>query len=360
MPGTSVLAAVLFGVGAVGLLIRRNVLVMFMCVELMLNAVNLTFITFARMLNDIGGQSSVFFVLVVAAAEVVVGLGIIVAIFRRRRGGHRRRPPHPQGLSRATMNHAADVILALPLAGRSCCLLVARAAGWATRRPGWLATLMAAGSFAATIVTFVALLGRTAATARSTIDIFAWVPVGGLHVNIALQLDPLSITMALFVTGVGSLIHLYSIGYMHGEDALPAVLPASSTSSSSPCWCLVLADNFLFCFLGWEGVGFCSYQLVAFWFERNGGRAAGKKAFVTNRVGDFGFMIGHVPDLQPLRVAHLRRRLHGLTARRGALARSRRPASLSCFFSAPPASRPSCRCTSGCPTPWRARRRSRP
>jgi len=80
------LAAVLFTIGAVGLLVRRNVLVMFMCVELMLNAANLTFVTFARTLNDIGGQSEVFFVLVVAAAEVVVGLGIIVAIFRRRVG----------------------------------------------------------------------------------------------------------------------------------------------------------------------------------------------------------------------------------------------------------------------------------
>ena len=78
------LAAVLFTIGAVGLLVRRNVLVMFMCVELMLNAVNLTFVTFARMLDDIGGQALVFFVLVVAAAEVVVGLGVIVAIFRRR------------------------------------------------------------------------------------------------------------------------------------------------------------------------------------------------------------------------------------------------------------------------------------
>jgi len=79
-------AAVLFTIGAVGLLIRRNVLIMFMCVELMLNAVNLTFVTFARMLDDIGGQSTVFFVMVVAAAEVVVGLGIIVAIYRRRVG----------------------------------------------------------------------------------------------------------------------------------------------------------------------------------------------------------------------------------------------------------------------------------
>ena len=79
-----ILAALLFMIGAVGLLVRRNVIVMFMCVELMLNAVNLSFVTFARELDDVGGQSAVFFVLVVAAAEVVVGLGIIVAIFRRR------------------------------------------------------------------------------------------------------------------------------------------------------------------------------------------------------------------------------------------------------------------------------------
>lgn len=78
------IAAVLFTIGATGFLLRRSVLVMFMCIELMLNAVNLTFVTFARMLADVGGQVSVFFVLVVAAAEVVVGLGIIMAIFRRR------------------------------------------------------------------------------------------------------------------------------------------------------------------------------------------------------------------------------------------------------------------------------------
>ena len=78
------LSVVLFAIGALGVLVRRNVLVMFMCVELMLNAANLSFVTFARMLHDIGGQVLVFFVLVVAAAEVVVGLGIVVAIYRRR------------------------------------------------------------------------------------------------------------------------------------------------------------------------------------------------------------------------------------------------------------------------------------
>ena len=81
-----VVGALLFTIGAVGLLLRRNVLVMFMCVELMLNAANLTFVTFARALDDIGGQVIVFFTLVVAAAEVAIGLAIIVVIFRRRRG----------------------------------------------------------------------------------------------------------------------------------------------------------------------------------------------------------------------------------------------------------------------------------
>jgi NADH-quinone oxidoreductase subunit K len=79
-----VLAAVLFGIGTVGVLVRRNPLIMLMCVELMLNAVNLTFVAVARKLNDVGGQTTVFFVMVVAAAEVVVGLGIIVAILRRK------------------------------------------------------------------------------------------------------------------------------------------------------------------------------------------------------------------------------------------------------------------------------------
>jgi NADH-quinone oxidoreductase subunit K len=81
-----ILSALLFTIGGVGVLVRRNPLVMFMCVELMLNAVNLTFVTFARTLDDVGGQVVVFFVLVVAAAEVVVGLGIIVSILRRRPG----------------------------------------------------------------------------------------------------------------------------------------------------------------------------------------------------------------------------------------------------------------------------------
>jgi NADH-quinone oxidoreductase subunit L len=96
--------------------------------------------------------------------------------------------------------------------------------------------------------------------------------------------------MALFITGVGSLIHLYSIAYMHGDERFSKFFLLLNLFLFSML-CLVLADNFLFMFLGWEGVGFCSYQLISFWFERERPPAAGKKAFVTNRVGDFGFMI---------------------------------------------------------------------
>ena len=105
-----------------------------------------------------------------------------------------------------------------------------------------------------------------------------------------LLLDPLSITMALFITGVGALIHLYSVGYMHGDEDYPRFFVYLNLFAFSMLT-LVLADNFLLSFLGWEGVGACSYFLISFWFERDTAASAGKKAFVTNRVGDFGFMV---------------------------------------------------------------------
>jgi NADH-quinone oxidoreductase subunit L len=184
---------------------------------------------------------------------------------------------------------ASYVILALPLAGFGLLLWLGRRLG--EPAAGWLATLASTGSFVATLVTFASLLGKDSAH-RSVIEqVFTWVPVAGLHVDIALLLDPLSLTMALFVTGVGSLIHLYSIGYMHGDPRYSKFFLLLNLFLFSML-SLVLADNFLFSFLGWEGVGFCSYQLISFWFERNRAAVAGKKAFVTNRVGDFGFMIG--------------------------------------------------------------------
>src|SRR6516225_10177839 len=115
--------------------------------------------------------------------------------------------------------NAAYVLLALPLAGFLLLLWLGRRLG--EPAAGWLATLMAAGSFVAAVVTWLSLLSKPTESRVVIKQVFTWLPVAGLHVNIALQLDPLSITMALFVTGVGSLIHLYSIGYMHGDERFP-------------------------------------------------------------------------------------------------------------------------------------------
>jgi NADH-quinone oxidoreductase subunit L len=110
-----------------------------------------------------------------------------------------------------------------------------------------------------------------------------------LHIDVALLADPLSITMALFITGIGSLIHLYAIGYMHGDPNFSKFFLYLNLFVFSMLM-LVLGENLLVTFLGWEGVGVCSYFLISFWHTRDSAAVAGKKAFVTNRIGDFGVM----------------------------------------------------------------------
>ena len=184
--------------------------------------------------------------------------------------------------------NAAYVIVELPLLGALVLLFAGRRTG--DPGSGWIATVMAGGSFVATVVVWLSLLSRSAAQRTVHKQIFTWIPVGTLHVNFALQLDPLSIAMSLFVTGIGSLITLYSVGYMKGDPSYGRFFFLMNLFLFSMI-VLVLADSYLFSFLGWEGVGFCSYGLVGFWFERDSAAVAAKKAFVTNRVGDFGFMI---------------------------------------------------------------------
>src|SRR5262249_7836431 len=121
--------------------------------------------------------------------------------------------------------------------------------------------------------------------------LYTWLQSGSLHVGMGTQADPLSVTWILLVTGVGSLIHLYSIGYMRG-DPLYSRFFAYLNLFAASMLILVIADNLLLTFLGWEGVGLCSYLLISFWYERRAAAVAGKKAFVTNRVGDVGFLLG--------------------------------------------------------------------
>ena len=183
---------------------------------------------------------------------------------------------------------AAVFIPAVPLGGFLLLVLAGRRLGdpWA----GWVATLATTGGFAAAAVTYAALLSHGGDHRSFTQTLFTWIPVGGLRVNAALLVDPLSVTMALFVTGVGALIHLYSIGYMRGDPDFAKYFVYLNLFAFSML-ALVLGDSLLVTFLGWEGVGTCSYLLISFWFERERPPAAGKKAFITNRVGDFGFLL---------------------------------------------------------------------
>jgi NADH-quinone oxidoreductase subunit L len=180
------------------------------------------------------------------------------------------------------------LIPALPLAGFLLLLVGGRKLG--EPRAGWLATLAVAGSFVVTAGVFVTLLGKPEEERHHVVKLFEWLPVGGFHVDMAFLADPLSITMALFVTGISALIHLYSVGYMHGDKGYPRFFLYLNLFVFSMLM-LVLGDNLLITFVGWEGVGTCSYFLISFWFSKDANASAGKKAFITNRVGDWGFML---------------------------------------------------------------------
>jgi NADH-quinone oxidoreductase subunit L len=180
------------------------------------------------------------------------------------------------------------LIPALPLAGFVIILLFGRRLG--DPKAGYLATLMCGSAFVVAVGAFFDLLSKTADERQHIAKVFSWVPVGSLKVDMAFLADPLSITMCLFVTGIGTLIHLYAIGYMHGDARYSKFFLYLNLFAVSML-VLVLGENMLVTFLGWEGVGTCSYLLISFWHERESAATAGKKAFVTNRVGDWGFMM---------------------------------------------------------------------
>ncbi|MFD4439572.1 NADH-quinone oxidoreductase subunit L [Nocardia sp. NPDC058519] len=176
---------------------------------------------------------------------------------------------------------------ALPLAGAIVLLLF----GHRTDRWGpYLGTAAAVASFVVALVAFFGMLARPDADRAVHKELFNWVPVGDLQVGFSLQLDQLSICFALLITGVGSLIHLYSLGYMSHDPAKRRFFGYLNLFLAAML-VLVLADNFLVLYLGWEGVGLASYLLIGFWYEKPSAATAAKKAFVVNRVGDMGLAI---------------------------------------------------------------------
>ncbi|MBK01485.1 MAG: NADH-quinone oxidoreductase subunit L [Acidimicrobiaceae bacterium] len=182
------------------------------------------------------------------------------------------------------------LIPALPLIGFVLLLVTGNLLG--EPRAGWIATIAAGASFLVTLTVFVGLLGQDSHGGERSYELvlFEWLPAGSLQVEAGFLVDPLSVTMALFVTGVGALIHLYSIGYMHGDPKYSKFFLYLNLFLFSMLM-LVLGNNLVVTFLGWEGVGACSYFLISFWHHRESAATAGKKAFVTNRVGDWGFMV---------------------------------------------------------------------
>ena len=175
-----------------------------------------------------------------------------------------------------------------PLLGFITLMLVGRRLG--EPGAGWVATIAVAASFVSTVIVYFGLRGVEDGERQITKTVFEWVPVGDFSVDVGFLVDPLSVTMMLFITGIGSLIHLYSIGYMHGDPNFSKFFIFLNMFIFAMLL-LVLGDNLLLTFLGWEGVGACSYLLVSFWFGKEANSSAGKKAFVTNRVGDWGFMV---------------------------------------------------------------------
>lgn len=180
------------------------------------------------------------------------------------------------------------LIPALPLAGFLILVFLGRRIG--EPGAGWLATLAVGGSFVVSLVTFFEMRGLEESERALTQTLFEWLPVGGFQIDMGFLADQLSITMLLFVTGIATLIHLYAIGYMHGDERFSKFFVYLNLFVFSMVM-LVLGDNLLLTFLGWEGVGACSYFLISFWHESDENASAGKKAFVTNRIGDFGFMV---------------------------------------------------------------------
>jgi NADH-quinone oxidoreductase subunit L len=155
----------------------------------------------------------------------------------------------------------------------------------------WVGPLAILAALVVTVLTFMDLEGRAPDHRLLEPMLWQWIRSGSFQVPVALRIDPLSITMMLVITGVGFLIHLYSVGYM-AEDHLFARYFTYLNLFTFAMLLLVMANNYLLMFVGWEGVGLCSFLLIGFFFEKESAAAAGKKAFLVNRVGDWGFLLG--------------------------------------------------------------------
>jgi NADH-quinone oxidoreductase subunit L len=176
----------------------------------------------------------------------------------------------------------------LPLAGFVVLVAFGRRIG--DPLAGWVATAAVGASFVVACFVLGGMLNLPDNHRLFIDNYFTWIHASGFTVPVGILVDPLSVTMCMFITGVSALIHLYSIGYMKGDPDYPKFFIYLNLFVFSML-VLVLSDNLLLTFVGWEGVGVCSYWLVSFWFHRDSAASAGKKAFIYNRIGDIGFLL---------------------------------------------------------------------
>src|SRR3954467_12533391 len=183
--------------------------------------------------------------------------------------------------------HLTWLLVALPAASAAVLLLGGR------RTNPWGHLLGCAAPIAAFVIGLVELLtmlGRDSGDRTIDQHLFTWVPVAGFQADANLLLDPLSLVFVLLITGVGSLIHIYSIGYMEHDPDRRRVFGQLNLFVAAMLL-LVLADNYLLMYVGWEGVGLASYLLIGFWHYKPSAAVAAKKAFLVNRVGDLGLSL---------------------------------------------------------------------
>ncbi|MCX4548961.1 MULTISPECIES: NADH-quinone oxidoreductase subunit L [unclassified Streptomyces] len=185
------------------------------------------------------------------------------------------------------MENLIALLIAAPLLGAAVLLCGGRRFD---RAGHWLGTLFAGASFVIAAVLFVNMLGRSADHRTLHQYLFTWIPVGGFRADAAFQLDQLSMTFVLLISGVGTLIHIYSIGYMEHDERRRRFFGYLNLFLAAMLL-LVLADNYLLLYVGWEGVGLASYLLIGFWQHKPSAATAAKKAFIVNRVGDMGLSI---------------------------------------------------------------------
>ncbi|MEU8440152.1 NADH-quinone oxidoreductase subunit L [Streptomyces microflavus] len=185
------------------------------------------------------------------------------------------------------MENLIALLVAAPLLGAAVLLCGGRRLD---RAGHWLGTVLAAASFVVGVVLFADMLGKDAEDRALHQHLFSWIPVEGFQADIAFQLDQLSMTFVLLITGVGTLIHIYSIGYMEHDERRRRFFGYLNLFLAAML-ILVIADNYLLLYVGWEGVGLASYLLIGFWQHKPSAATAAKKAFLVNRVGDMGLSI---------------------------------------------------------------------